>query len=143
MKAWYGNSMSKPTVVLYYSGTGITQRAAQPVGGQPIDQYDGESPYLLFVPSYGAPKTGNYIPPAVQRFLTTYGNNIVGVVGIGNLTFGEDYCKAATEISLYYRVPIIARIDLVPTPNDYKAINQFLGKDTPSHTSSSPSASDS
>lgn len=111
--------------LVYWSSTGITRRAAERLGGTSIEHYYG-GPYVLMVPSYGAPRTGGHVPPAVKKFLAEHGDELVGVVGMGNTTFGPDYCLGARKIAARWEVPLIEKIDLVATGDQEERIKQFL-----------------
>lgn len=115
---------TRPQVV-YWSSTGITKRVAERFNGVPLEQYQGGD-YVLVVPSYGAPRTGNYVPTAVKKFLGETGDCLVGVIGVGNTNFGSDFCLGAVRIAERWGVPLIAKVDLVPSVEDEEAITTFL-----------------
>ena len=48
---------------------------------------------------------------------------MVGVIGLGNLNFQEYYCQAAIDISKEHGVPIVHRIDIMGTVDDYRTID--------------------
>lgn len=118
---------TRPQVV-YWSSTGVTERVAEHFNGVPIEEYDNGE-YVLVVPSYGAPRTGNYVPTAVKKFLGETGDCLVGVIGVGNTNFGPDFCLGAVRIAERWGVPLIAKVDLVLTQDEEKKINDFLGVD--------------
>lgn len=100
--------------IVYWSGaSGTTRRIVEPYGGVNLRDYTGGR-FVIVFPSYGAPRTGGYIPPAVQRFLEHHHDQCEGVIGVGNTTFGADYCKGALIASEEYSIPLLGRIDLVP-----------------------------
>lgn len=115
---------TRPQVV-YWSSTGVTKRVASRFGGKPLEHYQGGD-YVLVVPSYGAPRTGNYVPTAVKKFLGETGDCLVGVIGVGNTNFGPDFCLGAVRIAKRWGVPLIAKVDLVPSVEDEEAITTFL-----------------
>lgn len=112
--------------VLYWSSTGITARVAGIFDGVSIDEYSGDGEYVLLVPSYGQPRTGNHVPPRVKKFLVEHHENIVGVIGIGNAVFGPEFCLGAKKVSRKFDVPLLATIDVVPTSTQIETINTFL-----------------
>lgn len=116
---------TRPQVV-YWSSTGVTKRVAERFNGIPLEQYQGGD-YVLVVPSYGAPRTGNYVPVAVKKFLGETGDCLVGVIGVGNTNFGPDFCLGAVRIAERWGVPLIAKVDLVLTADEIRKINDFLG----------------
>lgn len=81
-------------------------------------------------PTYGVPSTGGYIPTPVQRFLTYHRNNIKAVVGTGNITFGPEFAIGAEYVAKKLGVPLLAKIDVVPTAEDIETINQYLNERT-------------
>lgn len=112
--------------LLYWSATGLCKAQAERLGGIPIHEYDGNSEYILMFPSYGAPRTGNHVPPAVKKFLKFNGSRMRGVVGFGNIIFGPEFCLGAVKVAKKFQVPVVASIDMVPTDYQEQIINNFL-----------------
>ena len=110
---------TRPQLV-YWSSTGVTKRVAERFNGIPLEQYQGGD-YVLVVPSYG-----NYVPVAVKKFLGETGDCLTGVIGVGNTNFGSDFCLGAVRIAERWGVPLIAKVDLVPSVEDEEAITKFL-----------------
>ena len=96
-----------------------------------LADYDGISPYVLACPTYDQPR-GGFTPKPVQQFLDSNAHLMVGVLGVGNLNFQEYYCQAAIDISKEYGVPIVHRIDIMGTVDDYRTID--AGMDQHWHT---------
>jgi protein involved in ribonucleotide reduction len=111
--------------LVYWSGTGVTKRIAEMLGGIPLDEYE-EGDFIIMFPSYGAPHTGGHIPPAVDKFLDKHWLSMTGVVGVGNVTFGEDFCRGARDLSWLVGVPLIAEIDMVPSYQQIKTIEYAM-----------------
>jgi protein involved in ribonucleotide reduction len=86
------------------------------------------SPYILFVPTYGGGSERSAIPRQVRQFLNVPQNRdlLRGVVGFGNTNFGEHFCKAAELISKKTGVPIVARIEIFGTPEDVDKVKQRM-----------------
>jgi len=84
--------------------------------------------YILVVPTYGGGAEGPAIPKPVRVFLNNPANRdlLRGVIGTGNTNFGEHYCKAADMISAKTGVPIIARVEIMGTPEDVDKVKQRL-----------------
>jgi protein involved in ribonucleotide reduction len=84
-------------------------------GDQPIVNED----YILIVPSYGTERTG-HTPPQVKKFLTDEitRNHCVGVIGTGNINFGDEYAAAGEVVSLKLQVPLLHKIELSGFPRD-------------------------
>jgi protein involved in ribonucleotide reduction len=84
--------------------------------------------YVLVVPTYGGGNESPAIPKSVKVFLNNPNNRnlLRGVIGTGNTNFGEHYCKAADMISAKTGVPIIARVELLGTPDDVNKIKERL-----------------
>ena len=87
-----------------------------------LADYDGTSPYVLACPTYDQPR-GGFTPRPVQQFLEEHARLMVGVLGVGNLNFQEYYCQAAIDISKQHNVPIVHRIDIMGTVDDYRTID--------------------
>lgn len=87
-----------------------------------LTDYDGTSPYVLMTPTYDQPR-GGFTPKPVQQFLEEHAHLMVGVAGTGNMNFGEHYCQAAIDISKQHNVPIVHRIDIMGTEDDYRTID--------------------
>lgn len=84
--------------------------------------------YVLVVPTYGGGSESPAIPKAVKVFLNNPANRdlLRGVVGTGNTNFGEHFCKAADMICDKTGVPLIARVEIMGTPEDVEKIKQRL-----------------
>jgi protein involved in ribonucleotide reduction len=84
--------------------------------------------YVIFVPTYGGGEERTAIPRQVRYFLNVKENRklLMGVVGLGNTNFGENYCKAADLISAKTGVPVIARVEIFGTDDDVNKINERL-----------------
>ena len=116
--------MSKPLIVYWSSNSGGTKRVAEALATDTVELagYDGTSPYVLACPTYDQPR-GGFTPGPVQQFLEEHAHRMVGVLGLGNLNFGEHYCQAAIDISKQHNVPIVHRIDIMGTEEDYRTID--------------------
>lgn len=86
------------------------------------------TPYILFVPTYGGGSERSAIPRQVRQFLNIPENRdlLRGVVGFGNTNFGEHFCKAAEIISRKTGVPIIAKVEIFGTPEDVEKVKQRM-----------------
>lgn len=84
--------------------------------------------YVLVVPTYGGGSESPAIPKSVKVFLNNYDNRSLlrGVIGTGNTNFGEHYCKAAYMISAKTGVPVIAKVELLGTPEDVQKVKRRL-----------------
>ena len=116
--------MSKPLIVYWSSNSGGTRRVAEALDTDTVElaDYDGASPYVLACPTYDQPR-GGFTPGPVQQFLEEHAHRMVGVLGLGNRNFGEKYCQAAYDISKEHGVPIVHRIDIMGTVDDYRTID--------------------
>lgn len=111
--------------VVYWSSTGVTNRVAKLFDGDILDNYSGGE-YVLLFPSYGQPRTGNHVPPQVKKFLREHHGNLIGVIGVGNVVFGPEFCLGAKKVARKFGVPLLATIDVVPTAQQIETINKFL-----------------
>ena len=116
--------MSEPLIVYWSSNSGGTRRVAEALDTDTVElaDYDGASPYVLMCPTYDQPR-GGFTPGPVQQFLEEHARLMVGVLGVGNLNFQEYYCQAAIDISKQHNVPIVHRIDIMGTVDDYRTID--------------------
>ena len=116
--------MSKPLIVYWSSNSGGTRRVAEALNTNTVEltDYDGTSPYVLACPTYDQPR-GGFTPRPVQQFLDSNAHLMVGVLGLGNRNFGEKYCQAAIDISKRHSVPVVHRIDIMGTEDDYRTID--------------------
>jgi protein involved in ribonucleotide reduction len=124
--------------IVYFSNySGNTKRFAEKLNGSSIpipikSSSDGvllmDSPYVLFVPTYGSGSDTHAIPRQVRRFLNNRNNreHLQGVVGFGNTNFGEDFCKAAHMISSKTGVPLIAKVEIFGTQDDLEKVKDRL-----------------
>ena len=116
--------MGNPLIVYWSSNSGGTRRVAEALNTDAVElaDYDGTSPYVLLTPTYDQPR-GGFTPKPVQQFLEEHAHLMVGVAGAGNVNFGEHYCQAAIDISKRHGVPIVHRIDIMGTEDDYRTID--------------------
>ena len=121
--------MSKPLIVYWSSNSGGTRRVAEALATKTVElqDYDGASPYVLACPTYDQPR-GGFTPKPVQQFLEEHAHRMVGVLGLGNRNFGEKYCQAAHDISKEHGVPIVRRIDIMGTEDDYRTIDAGMAQ---------------
>lgn len=111
-------------IVYYSSNSGGTRRIADNLNTNTVElsEYDGHSPYVLMVPTYEQSR-GGFTPRPVQNFLDVHAAKMIGVLGTGNRNFGGHYCQAAHDIAQAYNVPVLWRIDIMGTDEDYRTID--------------------
>ena len=123
--------------IVYYSNrSGNTRRFVEKLGYRnTIDLSSNlnlvvRNNYVLFVPTYGGGHGEYSIPRPVANFLNDRMNRkqLVGIVGFGNTNFGDHYCKAAYLIAEKTGVPILAKIELLGTPEDVQLVQERLRK---------------
>ena len=116
--------MSKPLIVYWSSNSGGTRRVAEALNTNTVElaDYDGISTYVLMCPTYDQPR-GGFTPKPVQQFLEEHARLMVGVAATGNLNFQEYYCQAGKDISKEHGVPIVHRIDIMGSEDDYRTID--------------------
>lgn len=104
----------------------ITATRLRIKGAQPIVNED----YILMVPSYGTERTG-HTPPQVKKFLNDENtrNHCVGVIGTGNINFGDEYAAAGIIVSLKLQVPLLHKIELSGLPRDTDIVFKLAGLD--------------
>lgn len=88
---------------------------------------DLNEPYVLITPTYGSLRSG-YLPRQVKKFLHEKHNqdSLTGVIGSGNINFGDEYALAADIISNKFQVPVLYRFELAGTTKDIEKVNQGL-----------------
>lgn len=130
--------MSLPISLVYFSNySENTKRFVEKVTSAgiriPIRPSDARNivmdvEYVLVVPTYGGGNESPAIPKSVKVFLNNPENRsfLRGVIGTGNTNFGEHYCKAATMISAKTGVPVIAKVELLGTPEDVIKVKERL-----------------
>ena len=123
--------------IVYYSNrSGNTKRFAEKLGYRNTINLSSNpdlvvhNKYVLFVPTYGGGHGEYSIPRPVANFLNDKMNRqqLVAVVGFGNTNFGDHYCKAAYLIAEKTGVPILAKIELLGTPEDVQLVQERLRK---------------
>ena len=121
--------MSKPLIVYWSSNSGGTKRVAEALNTNTVElsDYDGTSPYVMLTPTYDQPR-GGFTPKPVQAFLEEYAHLMVGVIGLGNRNFQEYYCQAAIDISKQHGVPIVHRVEIMGTEDDYRTIDAGMAQ---------------
>ena len=124
-----GDTLNKPLIVYWSSNSGGTKRVAEALATDTVElaDYDCVSPYVLMCPTYDQPR-GGFTPRPVQQFLEEHAHLMVGVLGVGNLNFQEYYCQAAIDISKQHSVPIVHRIDIMGTVDDYRTIDAGMAQ---------------
>lgn len=79
-------------------------------------------PFVLITPTYGNAD----VPHQVKKFLNIAENRhrMVGVVGAGNINFGENFARAADVISMKTGTPVLHKFELLGTPEDVQIVRE-------------------
>ena len=119
--------MSKPLIVYWSSNSGGTRRVAEALDTDTVElaDYDGKSPYVLACPTYDQPR-GGFTPRPVQQFLEEHAHLMVGVLGLGNRSFGDKFCMGAHEIAKRYNVPVLWRIEIMGSQEDLAIVDSGM-----------------
>lgn len=119
--------------IVYYSNrSGNTKRFVEKLGYEDIFSVSqlplASKEYVLFVPTYGGGNGEYSIPRPVAKFLNVKANRdlLRGVVGFGNTNFGDHYCKAAYMITSKTGTPLLAKVELLGTPEDVETVKQRM-----------------
>lgn len=119
--------------IVYYSNrSGNTKRFVEKLGYENIFSVSqlplASKEYVLFVPTYGGGNGEYSIPRPVAKFLNVKSNRdlLRGVVGFGNTNFGDHYCKAAYMITNKTGTPLLAKVELLGTPEDVELVKQRM-----------------
>lgn len=116
--------------LVYYSNlTRNTQRFVSKLGLPSIRIEEG-IPFrcVLVTPTYG--NAG--IPKQVLKALRDGPRDrIIGVIGTGNINFGDNYCAGAIRIAQKLEVPLLYKLELAGTSYDVettlKIMEEFYG----------------
>lgn len=94
------------------------------------DQPTLDEDYILIVPSYGTERTG-HTPPQVKKFLNDENSrsHCVGVIGAGNINFGDEFAAAGKIVSQKLQVPLFHKIELSGLPRDTDIVFRLAGLD--------------
>jgi protein involved in ribonucleotide reduction len=125
--------------LVYYSSQSenthrFVEKLGLPATRIPVSPKDGSVnvglPYILIVPSYSDGDGRGAVPKGVIRFLNDPDNrkNIRGVIGAGNMNFGEMYCRGAKVVAEKCAVPMLYRFELLGTNEDVFAVKTGLEK---------------
>lgn len=120
--------MSTPLIIYWSGNSGGTKRVAQALKTKTLplnEAHDLDQPFIILFPTYDQPR-GGFVPKPVENFLNEHHHNLVGVIGAGNLNFMEYYCQAAKDTSKKYGVPILHRVDIMGTEEDYRIIDDGI-----------------
>ena len=127
-----------PLVVYFSSISGNTAKFVAKLGFPTVriplrtgeDTPIMDRPFVLCVPTYGRPRSGETIPPQVMKFLREPRNRelMLGVMGAGNTNFGEHFCLAAQKIAVKCDAPLLYRFELMGTEQDVANVNEGLMK---------------
>lgn len=124
----------EPRIVYFSSATENTKNFADKVG-IPADRihlrrndprlhvdYD----YVLMVPTYGGGNNPRTVPRQVVEFLNVEQNrkHCIGVIGTGNMNFGEAYCLAAKIVANKLQVPLFYMLELRGMPHDVERVRE-------------------
>ena len=130
--------MSLPISLVYFSNySENTKRFVEkltdagiriPVKPSDARDFSVDAEYVLVVPTYGGGSESPAIPKSVKVFLNNPANRdlLRGVIGTGNTNFGEHYCKAADMVCDKTGVPLIARVEIMGTPEDVQQVKERL-----------------
>lgn len=100
-----------------------------PLKSSEAESFIIEDKYILITPTYGASGKG-FVPIQVVKFLNIQENrnNLLGVIGSGNINFFEDYAKAANIISKKTNVPLLYKFELAGTTDDVENVRKGIIK---------------
>lgn len=83
-------------------------------------------PFILMCPSYGGGKEKSAVPKQVIKFLNIENNrnNCIGIIGSGNINFGEHYQIAGKILSNRLHQPIMYTYELMGTQEDVRTVKE-------------------
>lgn len=118
-------------LVYYSSGSANTRRFVERLG-LPATRIGRETtvtgPYVLITPSYSDGEGRGAVAKPVIRFLNIPENRalIRGVIGTGNLNFGEHFALAGKIVAAKCNVPLLYTFELAGTEEDVTRVRQGL-----------------
>jgi protein involved in ribonucleotide reduction len=82
--------------------------------------------YILISPSYGTEKTG-HVPPQIKTFLKNPNNRqyCVGVIGTGNINFGNEFAYAADALAHKLNIPLLHKFELSGFNKDIQQVQRL------------------
>lgn len=111
-------------IVVYYSRFRNTKSFIDKLNmnNQSINEYDGESEYVLITPTYGIGE----VPDEVTSFLEKNHKKMVAVISSGNTNWGPRFANSGRIIHEIYGVPWLYRFELRGNDEDVKNIRKVL-----------------
>lgn len=91
-------------------------------------------PFVLITPTYADCRGNGSVDKNVIKFLNNHKNrdNLVGVIGTGNINFGTMFANAADVVADKCKVPILYKFELSGTDTDvqkvYNGLLEFFKK---------------
>lgn len=115
-----------PTIV-YFSLTGNTKAFAERFLSEgfdvtPVGETNPSEPFTLFTPTYNFGK----VPRRVKKFLEFNLSNLSGVVAFGNRNWGENFGKSGDILAEQYSVPLLRKVEMRGTDEDFNAVRELL-----------------
>lgn len=105
-------------IVVYYSETGNCAEFVENTGLESMEIITGDETtdekFVIVTPTTGDAD----VPDAVLDFLEAHEDQVVGVVGSGNMGWADTYCAAAHTIAEDYSVPVLLEIEDEGTDED-------------------------
>lgn len=130
--------MSTPKLIYFSSVTENTKSFVEqlefPNLRLPLRVRDPEvlasEPYVLVVPTYGGGRDEALVPKQVMKFLSVKQNRelCVGVIGGGNILFGDKYAAAADLLAGRLGVPVLARFEIRGMKSDLDHVTRGLNE---------------
>lgn len=128
--------MTTPLCVYFSSVTENTKAFVEKLGfdSARIPLYPREEPlfvdrpYLLFVPTYGSGTPSTAVPKQVIRFLNVESNRklCLGVIGAGNINFGEKYGAGGFYTAEKLGVPLMYRFEIRGNSLDVERVREGI-----------------
>lgn len=92
------------------------------------ERVEVDYPFIFVVPTYGGGRGEAAVPHQVKQFFSnpTHRELCVGVIGSGNLNFGEKYAIAGDILARKLGVPMLYRFELRGTKDDEKKLSKAI-----------------
>lgn len=116
-------------LLIYYSFTGNTERFVNKLDvGEGIDIVSVsdvdhiQDRFILVTPTYNI----GQIPEEVKEFLEEHGKKMIGVIGIGNKSWGKTYGVASNKIAGMYDVPLLHKLEMSGNKKDIEIVENII-----------------
>lgn len=109
----------------YFSLTGNSEHISKKISDSSFDirkRKVTNQPCIIITGTLGF----GQVPSTVNKFIKNNREHVIGLIGTGNSNWGLNFCKAVDILSARYNLPILAKVELRGSENDYKKIKKEI-----------------